>query len=259
MNKLINKLMNKPATPPADPANPPAETMRLAKALALQADCSRQQAQTWIESGFVTVDGVLVEEPGLRVTSAQQIVLAVNANAKLVQPVTILLHKPVGVKGADAAELIVLSNMATDDRSGIRYLKRHLNGLKATDALALDSSGLMVFTQDWPIQRKLIDDAAKVEQEYIVEVEGQIVPYGLALLKHGLTFNGKPLPPINVSWQNETRLRFALKGVQPGQIAHMCAQVGLEVRACRRIRIGRMSMAGLAVGQWRYLLGYERF
>ena len=116
-----------------------------------------------------------------------------------------------------------------------------------------------MLTQDWHVTRKLVEDAIKIEQEYIVEVTGDLVPYGLALLNHGLSFSGKLLPPIKVSWQNETRLRFALKNAQLGQIPHMCEAVGLTVVSMKRIRVGRMPMATLPVGQWRYLLGYERF
>jgi 23S rRNA pseudouridine2604 synthase len=92
-----------------------------------------------------------------------------------------------------------------------------------------------------------------------VEVAGELSADGLKHLNHGLSFNGKLLPPIKVSWQNETRLRFALKGVQPGQIAHMCKIVGLQVLSLKRIRIGRVSMSKLQAGQWRYLMPYERF
>ena len=116
-----------------------------------------------------------------------------------------------------------------------------------------------MFTQDYRVTRKLTDDAATIEQEYIVQVAGELVPDGLKLLNHGLSFNGKPLPPVKVSWQNETHLRFALKGVKPGQIAHMCKAVGLQVLAMKRIRIGRMSMAKLPLAQWRYLMPYEKF
>jgi 23S rRNA pseudouridine2604 synthase len=116
-----------------------------------------------------------------------------------------------------------------------------------------------VHTQDFRVERKLKDDAAHTEQEYVVEIEGELLPDGLKLLNHGLSYNGKVLPAIKVSWQNETRLRFALKGVQPGQIAHMCKSVGLQVRTMKRLRIGRVSMAKLPEGQWRYLSGYERF
>jgi 23S rRNA pseudouridine2604 synthase len=74
-----------------------------------------------------------------------------------------------------------------------------------------------------------------------------------------LAFEGRALPPAKVSWQNERRLRFALKGISPALVPWMCEQVGLRVIALKRIRLGRLPMAGLAVGQWRYLRPGERF
>lgn len=239
------------------------ESVRLAKRLAEEAPCSRREAEQYIEGGWVTVDGIVVEEPGSRVQPQQQVVLAPKASLDPAQAVTLLLHKPAGVDvraGAEVAlQLIRPENRVAEDRSGLRFLKRHLVGLSMTDVLDKDVSGLLVFTQDWHIARKLVDDAAKIEQEFIVEVKGELIPNGLQLLNHGLPFNGKPLAPIKVSWQNETRLRFALKGAQAGQIAHMCRMVGLTIVSMKRLRIGRVPLAGLPTGQWRYLLGYERF
>lgn len=213
----------------------------------------------YIAGGWVQVDGQIVEEPGFRVQPEQQVTLLPQASLAPVAPVTILLHKPAGIDPTTLLPSIHAGTMAAGNRSGLQFLKRHTTNLNFTDALETKASGLMVLSQDWLIARKLVDDAAKIEQEYIVEVAGNIAPEGLALLNHGLTFNGKALPPIKVSWQNETRLRFALKGPQPYQITHMCEKVGLSVVALKRIRIARVPMASLPVGQWRYLLGYERF
>lgn len=234
-------------------------SLRLAKRLADQTPCSRQEAEIYIAGGWVQVDGATIEEPGYRVLPEQQVTLLPKASLAPAAPVTILLHKPAGVEASAVLRGIRAETMAAGNRSGLEFLKRHTNNLNFTDALETKASGLMVFTQDWLIARKLVDDASKIEQEYIVEVSGNIAPDGLALLNHGLTFNGKPLPPIKVSWQNETRLRFALKGAQPYQISHMCEKVGLTVVALKRIRIARVPMASLPVGEWRYLLGYERF
>lgn len=238
------------------------ESVRLAKRLAELQSCSRSEAEQYIHGGWVTVDGIVVEEPGFRV-QGQKIELMPGANLEPFEPITILLNKPAGLDTFSdhmaAIQLISADTLFVNDRSGNRFLKRHLTGLTQTDHLESNASGLLVLTQDWRIARKLIDDVAKIEQEYIVEVAGDLVPDGLALLNHGLTFNGKPLAPMKVSWQNERRLRFALKGVQRGQIAVMCEKVGLTVSSLRRIRIGRIPMADLPVGQWRYLRGYERF
>ena len=146
-----------------------------------------------------------------------------------------------------------------EDPSDIQLLKQHFFKLSPYIPLERNAGGMQVFTQDWRVARKLTDDASTIEQEYVVEVAGELSPDGLRLLNHRLKFNGKPLPPAKVSWQNETRLRFALKGVIPGSITHMCQSVGLQVLSMKRIRIGRVSMAKLPAGQWRYLMPHEAF
>ena len=75
----------------------------------------------------------------------------------------------------------------------------------------------------------------------------------------GFEYRGRPLAPCKVSWQNETRLRFAIKNLQGGQLRHMCAQVGLQVVSSRRLRVGRVPLSKMPVGQWRYLPVTERF
>ena len=247
------------------------EPVRLAKHLAHMLNCSRREAEQYIEGGWVRVDGVVVEEPQHRVLD-QKVELDPDASLLELAPVTLLLNKPAGFEaGLDgatprpakpAAQLLVAGNHAEDDRSGIRPLKKHFSALTLATPLATPASGLVVFTQDWRVARKLSEDASVMEHEVIVDVTGTISPGGLPRLNrvdHGFTFNGVLLPPAKVSWQNETRLRFALKGERPGQIAFMCESVGLSVQAMKRIRVGRVPMSSLPVGQWRYLQPHERF
>jgi 23S rRNA pseudouridine2604 synthase len=236
------------------------DPVRLAKRLAELVHCSRREAELYIAGGWVRVDGQVVEEPQFMVTQ-QKVELDPAATLTPIEPVTILLHQPPDTDmTADAVkQLICADTRAADDHSGIRLLKQHFVRLTHCLPLQPQASGLAVFTQDYRVTRKLTDEAATVEQEYIVEVAGELIADGLKLLNHGLSFNGKVLPPVKVSWQNETHLRFALKGVQPGQIAHMCKAVGLRVLAMKRIRIGRVSMSKLPLAQWRYLMPYEKF
>ena len=229
---------------------------RLAKRLAEMLACSRREAEQYIEGGWVTVDGVVVKEPQFRVLN-QTIELSSDASLLAVTAVTIMLHKPAGHE-AD----LWLATRSPDDRSGIRQLKKHLSAAQLVTPLATPASGLVVFSDDWRVQRKLREDAATLEHEVVVEVEGDIKPGGLERLNrvdHGFTFNGVLLSPAKVSWQSENRLRFALKGERPGQIAYFCESVGFRVRAMKRLRIGRVAMSGLQPGQWRYLLPNEKF
>ena len=234
------------------------DPIRLSKRLAELLPCSRREAELYIEGGWVTVDGQVVEEPQFKVLE-QSIALLPGAKAESQPPATLLLHKPAGVTVEQAVELLGAASRATDDASGVRLLKRHLQRLSVPLALEAESSGLLVLTQNWGVIRKLTDDFGKIEQEYIVEVSGTLTPEQLKQLQFGLSYRGRPLSPCKVSWQSETRLRFALKAPQPGQLEHVCRAVGLQVLAVRRIRIGRLAMAKLQPGQWRYLGAHERF
>ena len=245
------------------------EPIRLAKRLADMLACSRREAEQYIAGGFVRVDGVLIEEPQFRVQD-QKIDVSPDASLLAALPVTILLHKPADVEAglgalrgaASAAGLLLPANLWKDDRSELSPLKKHFADQVLVTPLAPRASGLVVFTQDWRVARKLSEDANVMENEVLVEVSGEIKPGGLERLNrvdHGYTFNGMLLGAAKVSWQSEKRLRFALKGERPGQIAFLCESVGLQVEGMKRIRIGRVAMSSLPVGQWRYLLPHEKF
>ena len=267
----------KPRTPPAPKTSQVLPGVRLAKRVADQLNCSRSTAEQFVEGGFVSVDGQVVEAPGARVRPDQAVTVAPDASLLELTPVTLLLHKPVGFEaglglpagqaahasrsqGATAATtLLGPASHLPEDASGIRVLQRHFKQLECFTPLPTEASGLVVYTQDKRIARKLAEDIESLEQECIVEVKGDIAPNGLQRLCHGLSFNGRPLPPIKVSWQNETKLRFALKGIRPGQIPAMCEAVGLAVVALKRIRIGRVPLSKVPEGQWRYLQPWEKF
>lgn len=231
------------------------EPVRLSKRLAEMLGCSRRDAEQYIEGGWVQVNGVVVEEPQHRVLD-HRVELMPGAQLGDLPPVTLLLHKPVGVAAAqDTAPLLSFLNadaQAADDGSGVRPLKKHFTRLTLCAPLETPASGLVVLTQDWRVVRKFKEDGALMEQELVVEVKGALAPDGLERLS-------RSMPALKVSWQSENRLRFAVKGPQPGQIAWLCGQAGLQVQAVKRIRIGRVPMAGLQPGQWRYLPPMQRF
>ena len=241
------------------PAPPPGDGQRLAKRVAALVPCSRREAEQYIAEGWVRVDGQCVDEPQVRVAPGQRVEVDPQARLQPVVAATFLVHKPPGVEAEAARDLLLEPAHWSGDTSGIRRSKAHQLGLKALLPLPAQASGLCVFSQDFRVVRKLTEDAAFVEQELVAQVKGTIAPGGLARLGHGLVRDGRPLPPARVSWQNETHLRFAVKGIAPEWIAWMCAQVGLELVALRRIRIGRIPMAGLPAGHWRYLRAQERF
>lgn len=231
------------------------EEIRLDKHLVMLIKCSRGEAQRYIEGGWVTVDGDVVEQPQFKILN-QAVELRENASDAPTAPATILFNMPEGFNADDASaalKLITPENRADDDRCGIQTLKRHFSGIKTTAPLEAQATGLMVFSHDKRILRRLIEEASKNEQEYVVEVTGEVEEGGLDKIKRGMKQDNWVLPATKVSWQNEDRLRFALKNVRPGQIEFMCNSIGLEVVSMNRIRLGRVSMGKLKAGEWRYL------
>ena len=225
------------------------EGIRLAKRVAERAGCSRAEAERYIAGGWVTVDGAVVEDPATRVTPEQAVDLLPGATSVEPPPVTILLHKPAGQDGEAALASLCEETLVQENGRGKRFLKRHLAKLTFATPLAREASGLVVFTQDWRVARKLIDEASRIENEYLVEAAGHIDDASLAAINRQL----------KASRQSEGRLHFAGKNISPAQIDTLCADAGVEVRAIRRLRIGRVSMAGLPAGRWRYLHETERF
>ena len=246
---------------------------RLAKRVAEMVPCSRREAEQYISGGWVSVNGKTVEEPMFRVAD-QQVTIDPDASLMELSDVTLLLNKPPGFdataelgeankKVKPAQQLLKTETHTADDASGVRLLKRHFTHLEATVPLETGASGLVIFTQDWRILRKLTEDAGVLEQEVIVEIKGEAAQAIIDRLNHGLASDGHPLPPVKVSVnsnsESTSKLRFAVKGVHPGLIAYLCERVGFEILSMKRIRVGRVSLSQLALGQWRYLAPYERF
>jgi 23S rRNA pseudouridine2604 synthase len=242
------------------------EKVRLSKLMSEQGICSRREADSYIEQGLVFVDGERVSELGTKIFPHQKITLARGAQVQQQSRVTILLHKPVGYVSGQAEDgykpavtLISAASHFAGDKSALRFLPAHLKGLAPAGRLDIDSTGLLVLTQDGRIAKLLIGDETKIEKEYLVRVQGKLSEQNLKLLNHGLSLDGQPLRPAKVSWQNEDQLRFVLREGKKRQIRRMCELVGLKVVGLKRVRIGQVKLSDLPPGQWRYLGEHERF
>jgi 23S rRNA pseudouridine2604 synthase len=248
-------------------SGPPAsknEKIRVSKLMSERGLCSRREADEYIERGWVYVDGVRVHELGTRINPTQNITL--DKRAENISRVTVLLNKPVGYVSGQAEQgylpaitLIVPDTRFAADNSSQRFEREHLKGLAPAGRLDIDSTGLLVLTQDGRIAKLLIGEDSAIEKEYLVRVDGKLDGTGLKLLNHGLSLDGVPLKPATVSWLNRDQLRFVLREGKKRQIRRMCELVGLRVIGLKRVRIGRIVLGDLPEGQWRYLRDHESF
>ena len=247
------------------------DSPRLSKVMAERGLCSRREADEWIINGWVKVDGVIMETLGTRIKPDAEIVISGYAYEQQAEQVTILLHKPVGYVSGQAEDgyqpAIVLVHPDNEwlddpdlsDYNAKEFQRGFLHGLAPAGRLDIDSTGLLVLTQDGRIARHLIGEDSSVEKEYLVRVEGELSDADMQRLNHGLSLDGEQLKPAKVSWQNEDQLRFVLREGKKRQIRRMCEMVGLHVVGLKRVRIGSVNLGKLPQGQWRYLRPNERF
>lgn len=250
------------------------DPIRINKRMAELGLCSRREADAWVQQGWVSVNGVPATM-GQKVSVHDEIRVDRRARQSQEQRVTILLHKPVGYVSGQAEDghqpavvLVQPRNHWREDRSPRRFSRQQLAGLAPAGRLDIDSTGLLVLTQDGRIARQLVGADSDVDKEYLVRVQWREVASNvqaafpadrLALLRHGLSLDGKALRPAQVQWQNPEQLHFVLREGKKRQIRRMCEAVGLTVTGLKRVRVGRVRLGDLPVGQWRYLSRNERF
>lgn len=239
---------------------------RLSKRMTELGLCSRREADEWIVNGWVTVDGKVVDTLGTRISPEARIEVSKAAEKHQSEIVTILLHKPVGYVSGQAEDnyepaivLVHPDNQWEDDPVKKPFQRGFLKGLAPAGRLDIDSTGLLILTQDGRVAKQLIGENSTVEKEYLVRVEGMLSDEGMRKLNHGLALDGVNLKPAKVSWQNEDQLRFVLREGRKRQIRRMCELVGLHVVGLKRVRIGSVTLGKLPMGQWRYLKPGERF
>ncbi len=242
------------------------EPPRLAKRVSEIAQCSRREADEWIENGWVSVDGVVVTTLGTRAHPNAKIVIRDDASQHKTECVTLLFNKPLDevsrlIEDSTKHALSQLrpENRWTEDDTPYSFKATHLRGLAQAGKLDQESTGMLVFTQEGSVARRITGDDTRLEKEYMVRVEGELSPEGLKQLNFGLTLDDIKLKRAQVSWQNEQQLRFVLHESRLRQIQCMCALVGLKVISIKRIRIGSVSLGKLPPGKWRYLRENERF
>ena len=227
--------------------------------------CSRREADEYIASGLVRVNGIIVKELGTKVLPDVSITLEAEAMRNQKSLVTLILNKPLGYVSAQpepgsgyepAIRLVNDRNQYGQQRKTLQ--RGDLQGIAVVGRLDIDSQGLLIFTQDGRLAKKIIGENSAIEKEYMVRVtymgpEKTLPPEKLKLLNYGLSIDGQKLKRAQVEWINNDQLRFILNEGKKRQIRKMCEQVGLEIIGLKRVRVGKLVLGKLPEGQWRFL------
>ena len=228
---------------------------RLQNILAHAGVASRRGAAALIESGVVTVDGIVVKEPGARFEDG----VAIKVNGKVISAEekrrTIVLYKPVGV----------LSTMS-DPFGGktVAELVRTPERLVPIGRLDKDSEGLLLMSNDGTLVNELTHPRFNHTKTYFVKVAGRWSEEKLTTLRSPLTLDdGYTIRPVPVEvvkdFGNNTRiLKFVLSEGRKRQIRKMCSAAHLVVLTLKRVKVGNFELPrDLQLGEWRDLTDEE--
>lgn len=223
------------------------EEERISKIMAQRGICSRREAEQYMAEGRVRVNGEVVTQQGTKVPVDAEIIL----DEKGLKKVTVALHKPLGYVSnlpqegyREAKELLIPENRF-DKGEPIDPKTLHVVG-----RLDINSKGLLLFTSDGTIAKKIIGPDSEVEKEYIVRFHHPVSEKEMEKLRYGLKLDGKPLKRALVKRAGDKALSIVLKEGKKRQIRRMCDLVGLKISSLKRVRIGTIQLGSLPVGKW---------
>ena len=217
------------------------QTIRLNKYLANAGVCSRRKADALIASGEVSVNGENIIEMGYQVCPGDRVTL----NGQVISPaqalVYYLLYKPVGVVSTcddPQGRKTVLDIIKTDAR------------LYPVGRLDYESSGLLLLTNDGELTHRVTHPSFEIEKEYIAHVRGEFSEDILNKLRTGVYIDGKKTHPAAVevirSGKKACEMKIIIHEGRNRQIRKMFRAVGGHVEALTRVRLGRLTLAGLS-------------
>ena len=222
---------------------------RLQVFLARSGVASRRASERLIASGRVAVNGEPVTAQGRTVAPGDCVTVDGRVVAMQSRAVYLALHKPVGYLCSNA-----------DPRG--RRLARDL--LPSTDGrtfhvgrLDLASSGLILFTNDGQFSVRATHPRYGVEKEYEVTTDRRVPAAVLERYRRGWRIDGATYTLAGYSRHPGTRVALTLTEGRNREIRRVLGHAGYVVRGLVRVRIGPLTLAGIASGTWRRLDRHE--
>lgn len=223
-------------------------SIRLNKYISDSGICSRREADSYIERGFVVVNGKRAEI-GDRVLPSDTVMV----NGRLIEPreeddlVLIALNKPVGI----------VSTTESSERDNIVKFVNHSKRIFPIGRLDKDSQGLIFLTNHGDLVNKILRAGNDHQKEYIVTVDKPITDEFIKGMGNGVPILGTTTKKCKVTQESTFVFRIILVQGLNRQIRRMTEHFGYTVTRLERIRIMNVNIEGLPVGEWRDLTDDE--
>jgi len=215
---------------------------RLNKYLAQRGYCSRREADRLIEAGKVRING-RVAKLGDSAENDDEVIVADREYHERPDLLYVMLNKPVG--------LITTTDRSKNDNVidfvGIR------ERLFPVGRLDVESSGLLLLTNDGELAEQLMHPRYEHEKEYEAKVDRDVTEMVLDRLRKGVMLDGKRTLPARIRRISTDRFSISIREGRNRQIRRMCEAVGHRVISLKRVRVHTLKLGHLPIGSWRPL------
>ena len=220
--------------------------MRINKYLSERGLCSRREADSWVDGGRVSINGV-VATLGTKVRDGDAVCVDGKRVGEETSHVYLALHKPVGVE------------CTTDPRvpNNIVAFVAHRARVFPVGRLDKNSEGLILLTNDGDIVNDLLRAGHGHEKEYVVTVDRPLTEEFLHGMASGVKILDRVTNPCRVQRVGKNVFRIVLTQGLNRQIRRMCEVFGYTVRRLIRVRFVTIVLDGIAPGRWRNLTRNE--
>ncbi len=218
---------------------------RIAKVIARAGLCSRRDAERWIAEGRVKLDGKTLDTAAIVVTRDQSIVVDGQALPAPEQARVWRFHKPKGV---------ITTRKDPEGRTTVfDGLPADLPRLEPVGRLDYNSEGLLLFTNDGELKRKLELPSTGWSRRYRVRVHGKVDPAQIKALENGITVEGVNYGPIQARLEHQAAsnawIAMTLREGKNREIRRICEHLGLVVNRLIRVSYGPFALGELAPGR----------
>ncbi|HEY8265009.1 MAG TPA: pseudouridine synthase [Steroidobacteraceae bacterium] len=221
--------------------------MRLNKHMSESGICSRREADAWIASGRVTVNGAK-GELGTQVKAGDAVLVDGKPLPARKRAIYLALNKPRGIT----------STTERDVDGNIVDFVAHAERIFPVGRLDKDSEGLILLTNDGDIVNEILRVENGHEKEYLVTVEPPVTDNFLSMMAKGVRIGGEKTKPCTVTRTGRDEFRMVLTQGLNRQIRRMCSALGWRVKRLVRIRIMHIRLGTLESGRWRDLTESEQ-
>jgi 23S rRNA pseudouridine2605 synthase len=214
---------------------------------------SRTQARSWIHAGRVTVNGRITENPDQWIDFARDRVLFDGKPLDVRERLYILLYKPTGY---------ITTFKDPEGRPTVYDLIQDVDAfVSPVGRLDLDTSGLLILTNDTRLSEQLTNPDRGVAKTYLVKCSSILSDEALEQLRSGVELSDGPTRPASVRRVRDSgrysHIEITIHEGRNRQVRRMIEAVDSKVLKLVRIRVGPISIGDLRIGHWRELTSDE--